>query len=81
MMMTGPLEYRHIDTMIDEAIHGDEVLPYPINEQFMAKLEELAANPDSHDPEQLRQEGYREVDRKNEFRRMLARERNALAVA
>jgi len=70
-MMIGHLEYRHIDLMIDSALQG-RVIPYPIDDDLLDKVRELAADPGSHDPEELRQEGYREVDYQAEIRKEIA---------
>lgn len=79
MMMAGPLEYRHIDIMIDAALNGD-MISFPMDEDVLDRVRELATNPGSHDPEELRQEGYQEVDRQAEIHR-LAELRRSLATA
>jgi len=80
MILKRRLTYADIDRIVGMAVSGADIPPYPLYDDFMDKIEELAAGTGSFDLEELRQEGYREIDRQDEIHR-LAELRRSLTIA
>jgi len=79
LLLKRYLTYADIDRIIGMAVSGIDIPPYPLDDAFMDKIEELAAGTTSFDLDVLRQIGYREIDRQDEIHRLAELRRSQAA--